>query len=38
MQVRVPSARISGMIVIRRMRGLVRGIDALGGTQDGTEV
>ena len=38
MRVRVPSARISGVIVMRRMHGLVRGVDVRVGIRDGFKI
>ena len=38
MRVRVPSARISGVIAMRRIRGLVRGVDVRGGIRGGLRI
>lgn len=38
MRVRVLSARISGVIVMRRMRGVVRGVDVRGGIRGGRRI
>jgi hypothetical protein len=38
MRVRVPSARVSGVIVMGRMRGLAGGVDVRGGIRGGIRI